>query len=270
MTPKLEPALSAQFLEGGSAAKPLLTTHSPSRPARAWLLAIPPFAEEMMKARQQFTQLAQGLAENSIGTVVLDVRGTGDGQGELVDFTWDDWCADIALALDHLAKTELPVFVLGLRLGALLAATSLEKALFCAAGLVLWAPQFSGKLALKPFLRMGALSAKLAGREQEHGNAGGQEIAGYLLSQAFQDSVNAAKAPAKLPARAGLVVNVSAEADAEIPAGWAGAMSAWKEGGASVDFEHLTFPAFWNTSEIIASAELTEKTRAWIVARLAA
>jgi exosortase A-associated hydrolase 2 len=246
--------------------------HSPRSPARAWLLAIPPFAEEMMKARQQFTQLARELGEFAIGTVVLDLRGTGDAEGELIDFTWDDWCADIANTYEMLAKTGLPVFVLGLRLGALLAAISLEKRAFCAAGIVLWAPQFSGKLALKPFLRMGALSAKfaakLAEREQENAGDGAQEIGGYMLSRAFQDSVNEAIAPAKLPASAGLIVKISPETGAEPPPAWNAVMADWKENGAQVDLENITFPAFWNTTEIIASAALSEKTRAWIVARL--
>jgi exosortase A-associated hydrolase 2 len=268
MTPKHEPALSAQFLEGGSAARPLLTTHSPSSPARAWLLAIPPFAEEMMKARQQFTQLARELGEFSIGTVVLDVRGTGDAEGELVDLTWEDWCVDVANAYEKLANTGLPVFVLGLRLGALLSAISLEKRAFCAAGIVLWEPQFSGKLALKPFLRMGAMSAKFSGREQENTESGAQEIGGYMLSGAFQDSVNDAIAPSKLPASAGLIVKISPETGAEPPPAWNAVLASWKENGAQVEVENVTFPAFWNTTEIVASAALSEKTRAWIVARL--
>jgi uncharacterized protein len=233
------------------------------------LLAIPPFAEEMMKARQQFTQLARELVAHDIGSVVIDVRGTGDAEGELADFTWDDWCADVANAYEMLAKTGLPVFVLGLRLGALLSAISLEKGAFCAAGIVLWEPQFSGKLALKPFLRMGAMSAKLAGREQENTESGAQEIGGYMLSRAFQDSVNEAKAPSMVPASASLIVKISTETGAELPPAWNGVISSWKANGASVDIEHVTFPAFWNTTGIIASAELSEKTCAWIVGKLA-
>jgi exosortase A-associated hydrolase 2 len=224
----------------------------------------------MMKARQQFTQLACDLGNESIGTVVLDVRGTGDAEGELVDFTWEDWCTDVANAYAMLEKTGLPVFVLGLRLGALLSAISLEKKGFRPAGLILWEPQFSGKLALKPFLRMGAMSAKFAGREQENTESGAQEIGGYLLSRAFQDSVNEAKAPTNLPASSGLIVKISAEANAEPPPAWTAVISDWKESIARVDSANVTFPAFWNTTEIIASAELTEKTRLWILERLAA
>ncbi len=221
-----------------------------------------------MKARQQFTHLAQSLLRKDIGMVVLDVRGTGDAQGELAEVTWQDWCDDVAIAYTALANTGVPVFMLGLRLGALLGAISLKNASFCAAGLVLWEPQFSGKLALKPFLRMGALSAKLAGRAEESMQSDRQEIGGYTLTKAFEQSVNDAVSPSVFPASAGLIVKVSAEENAPLPPAWNTALAPWKEAGVTIAVEHVTFPAFWNTTEIIASEVLTEKTQAWILARL--
>ena len=222
-----------------------------------------------MKARQQFTQLAQSLLSHDVGMAIVDVRGTGDAEGELIDVTWNDWCDDVAAAYASLAKTGVPVFVLGLRLGGLLGLISLKNATFSAAGLVLWEPQFSGKVALKPFLRMGAMSAKLAGREQVNAPGDTREIGGYLLSNAFEQSLNEAVASTDFPAQAGLIVKVSAEENTDLPPAWNAALAPWKEAGVSLTIDHVKFPTFWNTTEIIASDTLTDITQAWIVARLA-
>jgi exosortase A-associated hydrolase 2 len=261
--------VSAQFLENAQGARALCTTHAATAPARAWLLAIPPFAEEMMKARQQFTQLARELQPLGLSTVILDVRGTGDAEGELADFTWDDWCSDVKQTYETLARTGLPVYVLGLRLGALLALNSLEKAQTCAAGIVLWEPQFAGKMALKQFLRVGTMSAKMAGKEADASDGNAQEVGGYLLSAAFQASVNEANAPLSLPAARALVVKIASDADVLIPPGWQKTFSPWRDGGVLVDIDTVQFPAFWTTPEIIASAELSQKTSHWLQERLA-
>jgi uncharacterized protein len=270
MIPKQNIRVGAQFVESAnSGPRALCTTHFSTAPLRGWLLAIPPFAEEMMKARQQFTQLARELQPLGLSTVILDVRGTGDAEGELADFTWDDWCSDVKHTYETLARTGLPVFVVGLRLGALLALNSLEKARICAAGIVLWEPQFSGKTALKQFLRVGAMSAKMAGKETESSAGISQEIGGYMLSAAFQTSVNEADAPLSLPAQRALVVKISSEAEIQIPPAWQKTFSPWRDGGVLVDIDSVQFPAFWATPEIIASAELTEKTSHWLQERLA-
>lgn len=104
-----------------------------------------PFGQEYMRAHRAYRQLALLLTRKGFHVLRFDYRGTGDSSGDPDDVTADHWVADIGLAIDELKEVaSIPsVTVLGLRLGAVLAASA------CVGRddvdrLVLWDPVRSG------------------------------------------------------------------------------------------------------------------------------
>ena len=90
---------------------------------RLSLVYVPPFAEEMNRARRMAALQARRLSELGIDVLLLDPFGTGDSEGDFGDARWDIWCDDVRTAMNWLAvRTNAPVGLWGLRLGALLAA----------------------------------------------------------------------------------------------------------------------------------------------------
>ena len=89
------------------------------RPAALFL---PPFAEEMNRARYMAALLGRSLAARGVGCLALDLHGTGDSEGDFADARWEIWRRDAVAARDWLAgQGYASVSVVGLRLGACLA-----------------------------------------------------------------------------------------------------------------------------------------------------
>lgn len=104
-----------------------------------------PFGHEYMRSHMAFRQLASSLAAEGLHVLRFDYFGTGDSAGEGRDTDLARWRRDIALAAAELREISgaAKLTVIGLRLGALLAAASLADGLE-ADHLVLWDPVESG------------------------------------------------------------------------------------------------------------------------------
>lgn len=256
--------LTALFLANDPASKgALLTVHSPDGSSKGSVLFVPPFAEEMMKSRQQFTQLARALNCHGYLCAILDVQGTGDAMGELEAMTWDIWCDDVARAYNALAPYG-PIGGIGLRLGALLLADAAMRHSLSFSKCTMWEPQTAGKTAIKQFLRIAAVASKMQGKTAESGSAvDGQEVGGYWVSNALEQSIASVVMPTTPPAKAVQIIRLSNEPEPTIPPGWRGMMEAFRMSGATVDASALSCPGFWSTTEITTSEALTERTVAW-------
>jgi len=156
------------------------------------LLVVPPFAEEMNHSRRMFAHLGRKLSALGVGTLVLDLYGTGDSEGEFAQARWEIWRQDLGVAMDWLLERKgAGVGVLGLRLGALLATDFLaayggdqHKVLF-------WQPVLSGRVLLQEFLRLRYAESMMASDREtekvgvlrsrlEEGET--MEVGGYELS----------------------------------------------------------------------------------------
>ncbi len=106
-------------------AGPVLAIHHAPRMRRArarGVVYLPPFAEEMNRARRMATLQAQTLAAGGDGALILDPYGSGDSGGEFGDARWETWHNDAARAVSWMHERGYESIVLiGLRLGALLA-----------------------------------------------------------------------------------------------------------------------------------------------------
>ncbi len=265
--------ISLQFLAAhGDPHAALLTSHLPSGEPEGAVLFVPPFAEEMMKSRQQFTQFAQRAVQENWACHVVDVRGTGDAGGTLERLNWDDWCDDVASAF-QVCAAHGPVTVVGLRLGALLALDACARKKLPAAAFMLWEPQFSGKTAIKQFMRIAAVGAKMQGRAAETDGAEktGQEVGGYWISTALEHSIAAAQPPATLNCAPALVLRLAAETSNSalptIPPAWLPTLASWEAAGSAVTTEGMACPAFWTTSEIITHAPVNARSLEWLRAQ---
>lgn len=116
----------------------------------------PPLGLEAVCARRTFGLLADALAASGILTIRFDYDGTGDSAGSDADpDRITSWLRGVQDAVDLARRTGVPkVAVVGMRLGATLAATALSKGAgdtgeSLVDGLVLWDPCGSGRSYLR-------------------------------------------------------------------------------------------------------------------------
>ena len=245
----------------------------PRSAARACVLHVPAFAEEMNKSRRMVAMTARALAESGVAVATLDLAGCGDSDGEFADATWEQWIDDVVDAADWLVREgRAPLWLWGERAGALLAVDAARR-IDAAVGLVFWQPATAGALLLQQFLRVrtaGALQGAAAARAKEGVGAlraqlaaGAMlEVAGYALSPVLAAGLDAAAlTPTATPGRVAWL-EVSARADATLLPASQSAIAQWRAAGHEVHAEVVAGPAFWQTTEIEDAPALVEATLA--------
>ncbi|MGH9043515.1 MAG: hypothetical protein ACRDVP_01505, partial [Acidimicrobiales bacterium] len=155
--------------------------------ARGAVVLCPPLALELAATQSCYRELARGLARSGMVAVRFDYEGTGDSSGE------DDgparveaWLSSIeeAVKLAGACGAER-ISLLGMRMGALLAAASLGR-LGPIADLVLWDPCSSGRSFLREQAALGALHSDVEPIEGP-----GVELPGFVFGE---DTVSDLKA----------------------------------------------------------------------------
>ena len=93
--------------------------HPPQGDCRGAVLYVPPFAEEMNRARRIAAQQARALAALGYGVLQPDLGGTGDSSGDFGEARWDSWKDDLAACCAWLGeRIAQPPVLWCLRLGA--------------------------------------------------------------------------------------------------------------------------------------------------------
>jgi exosortase A-associated hydrolase 2 len=234
------------------------------------VLFAPPFAEEMNRSRRMATLLAQALAARGWGSLVLDLYGTGDSDGEFADGRIATWRDDLARGYDWLAaRGTSNIGIVALRFGALLAAE------LCAARsvsrLVLWQPAASGEQMLTQFLRIRLAAGLTTGQGEttttlrERLAAGDTlEIAGYPIVGALAAAMDAMRLDVNAPPRAGAIhwFDLVAEDGRALTPGSARLIDGWRGRGASIDARAIKGDAFWALLETTVAPKLIESTAA--------
>lgn len=105
-----------------------------------------PFGQEYMRSHRAFRQLSSMLSRKGIASLRFDYLGTGDSMGDQSDFTIEQACDDIKRAYKELKTLSAvdKIYVVGLRLGAAMAAMALgaEKGTH---HISLWDPVINGQ-----------------------------------------------------------------------------------------------------------------------------
>lgn len=252
--------LRPEVIEGRSG-RLLCIVHAPAAGAAGGAVVVaPPFAEEMNKSRRMITLFAEAAAQRGFETVVPDLTGTGDSDGEFSDARWEDWSDDLerTLVAAHRRTGRAPV-MLAIRSGALVASSVLERAADAARGLVLWAPVTDGDRFMKQFLRLRmAASLSQASRETVADleallRAGTSiEVGGYALAPQLWSAMIGRKFAPPCPQGGGSAAwfELAAAEPYQLSPASEKAVAALAQLGWQTQARAIGGPAFWGTAEI--------------------
>jgi pimeloyl-ACP methyl ester carboxylesterase len=169
----------------GTKARRLFGVYTPaaSQASRRALVLCHPWGQEYIRAHRSMRQLAIRLARADVHVLRFDYFGTGDSAGDMLDADLEGWERDIESALAELRDTTGAdaVGLVGLRLGATLAARVAARQGDEVQQLVLWDPVVRGTAYLES-LRGGAPAPD--GERPE-------ELFGFELSRRLADEIEA-------------------------------------------------------------------------------
>jgi len=242
------------------------------RPAveRSCVVIVPPFAEEMNRSRPMFHRVSCVLAEKGIKVIVPDLSGTGDSPGEFGDATWQAWQGDLASVLSLAGDPSL-VSLIGVRLGALLAAEVVGAPGRDVGRMIFWNPCPRGSVFIQQFLRLRTLSSlfgksaageSLAELKASLLDGEAVEVAGYRIAP----ELYAAIAGADLHTLAGRIdspvhwFEMVASDSAAFPAAAKSVIDLLESTGIDVSSDAIPGPKFWSTLETTFSDALIKRT----------
>lgn len=252
----------------GSAGK-VFAIHRRAQGASATgVLIVPPFAEEMNKSRRQFSILANRLSAAGCDSLLVDLFGTGDSQGDFEDATWETWVADCTAGAAWLLENGAhSIQIWGTRLGGLLALETAAGLQGSVERVVLWQPVTTGRAALQHFLRLGAMAKLMVGGEAAGGtkqllaeldSGSVVEVAGYSLTPTLCNAIMARELVA-LGGQVSGPIDVFEIANRQQPSpALSRAIEQWNAKGIAASVEVIGGAQFWATSEISNNKELVE------------
>jgi exosortase A-associated hydrolase 2 len=248
--------------------------HAPRAP-RGHVLCVQGFNEELNRCRSMLTLQARALAAHGIGTLVVDLLGTGDSDGGYVDARWDRWLANLSAAAALLEQRGGLKALLGIRLGCMLALDWLGAKPAATRRLVAWQPVVDGKQYFTQFLRIRIaanmdrtdLPKETTGSMREQ-LAGGTpvEVAGYEVHPELAAAIDARHlARMRPPPGVSVAWLEQLNPGGEVPSPVsAKAISAWQGEGTPVEVIPYGGQAFWQLHERSLALEAIERTTAWL------
>ena len=164
------------------------------------VMCLPSIVEELNLSRAVLAKQCQIYAERGIDSFIMDYFGTGDSEGEFEQATLQGWFEDIINVGQWLvARGYKKLILLGVRVGALLAATlqeKLHKQLPIVAQ-ILWKPVTSGKIFVSQLIRIKTANQMMNNRagnvnwRKEILAGNDTEVAGYKLTSEFIRGIEA-------------------------------------------------------------------------------
>lgn len=153
MTPRITPLFLDCFEHGRRFA--LIVEPPPDRDVRGAVLCVQGLGDEANLSRRVLIGQALRLADEGWTSVIVDLYGCGDSDGDTTEAHMAIWQADL-LRSAAFARQHAPggFVILGVRLGCLLAAELSSALDGLVTGLVFWQPPASGAAALDQWLRL--------------------------------------------------------------------------------------------------------------------
>jgi pimeloyl-ACP methyl ester carboxylesterase len=166
---------------------------NPSEGLRAAVICNP-WGPEYIYAHRALRQLARRLSLAGFHTLRFDYFGTGDSAGDMVDADLLGWKNDIETAMDELIDLAgvKRVALVGLRLGATLAASVVCTRRKEIGALVLWEPIFDGKAYFDGLDVMSASDQNWDNNGPSLRDAelsGGHEIEGFTIAPRMAEEI---------------------------------------------------------------------------------
>lgn len=248
--------------------------HEPTSETEQWgnVLVVPAFNEEMNRCRSMVTIQAQALAKAGVGTLVVDLFGTGESDGEYGEARWDIWIDNIRQCVEWL-DASMPggcLALLGIRLGVPLAFEALRY-LPKVRALVAWQAVTDGKHYLTQFMRM-RIAANMDRTDIPKETTGGMraqlaagqriEVAGYEIAPELARSIEGLKLSDLMPPESVSVAwfEKGTGEEAAISTISQNLVNGWRLAGRRVDIAVFDAPAFWALYDRYLVPELVEKT----------
>jgi pimeloyl-ACP methyl ester carboxylesterase len=146
-----------------------------------------PWGAEYLHAHRSLRQLAARLAQNGFETLRFDYFGTGDSAGDMTDADLAGWEHDIETAIEEIIELAgvKRIALVGLRLGANLAASVAARRIDVVNPLILWDPIVSGKAYLHQFGLLGGREGRPVKTPVARPDQAGErhEIRGFPLTR---------------------------------------------------------------------------------------
>ena len=260
------------FLPGGRG-KIFCIYHEPHGELELWgnVLVVPGFNEEMNRCRSMVTAQAQALAQQGVGTLVIDLYGTGESEGEYGDARWEVWLEDINRASAWLdGQPGGCMAFLGIRLGFALALNAVRDSQKKRA-LIGWQPVSDGSAYLTQFMRM-----KIAGNmdrtdipKESTGDMRAQlaagnsiEIAGYEIHAELGVALDQLKLAGLIPPEASAVTwfEKAGGTESALSPASGKVVEGWQKAGKPIETMMFDGPAFWALHDRFLAPDLVEKT----------
>jgi len=241
---------------------------------RGHVLCVPPFNEEMNRCRSMLSLQAQAFARLGFGTLLIDLHGTGDSAGDYRDARWSIWLANLRAAFMWLSAQPGGCHaLLGIRLGAILAAELHTDLGQPQVALILWQPVVDGKLHLTQFLRV-RMAAQLdrpnlpkettAAMRQQLASGQTLEVAGYEIHPELVRAIDSARLTDHRPATPRIIWLENANGESpEVSQPSRSALDTWAAAGVGADARTFAGPAFWQVHERVVAPAIIEQTTAW-------
>jgi len=280
--------LMPEFIEGFDHGRRFGLWVLPGRGARqvGSILVIQPFGDEANLSRRVVVAQAMRLAERGWTSLVLDLYGTGDSEGETDVANFDVWRADL-LRASRLARERGPGLhvVWGIRMGALLGAELALALDQLVDGYVFWQAPLTGAAALANLLKLskvGALGrAKPAGAAQdpEHPSPGDEQsgtgvvnLGGYRLQRELLGEFSLlTMRPPPLSGDVGgcptlfLGIQRNAGVDVPVPKSSSELAQAWLNAGFLAALRVVAGDPFWSSMEPSTPVAAFEATEAFLM-----
>jgi pimeloyl-ACP methyl ester carboxylesterase len=178
----------------GSSQRRLYGAYDPPQGARAGARGVVlcyPWGQEYLRAHRSVRRLANMLAAVGCHVLRFDYFGTGDSMGTAHEVTRRGWEQDIETAIEELQDTSgaTQVSLVGLRLGATLAAHVAVRKKKLVHTLVLWDPVVSGPEYLEELLGGGGTQV----------GTGGGDVQGFPLTDSFAAEIRELDVVALVP-----------------------------------------------------------------------
>ena len=244
--------------------------HPPLGDVLGTVVYLHPFAEEMNKSRRMAALQSRALAARGFAVLQIDLFGCGDSSGEFGEAGWDIWKGDVALAVRWLSgRVTGPLYLWGLRLGALLALDYAKDAGQSVAGFLLWQPLASGEQFMTQFLRLrvanemisaGTTSVSTQDLRKQLEASGTLEVAGYDLASAMVSALDRLKLINLAPRAPAYWLELVPEAGRPLPPASRRVADAWLAQEVKLTTRTVVGDAFWNCVEIVDCPGLIEET----------
>ncbi len=261
--------LDAFFLDTPKAGQRFCLLHGDAAAARAGVLYVHPFAEEMNKSRRMAALQARVLAAAGLAVLQIDLHGCGDSSGDFADASWQSWCEDLDTARAWWRqRSNKPLMLWGLRAGCLLVSQAAQRWAEGSSQLW-WQPPPQGKTLVQQWLRIRQTAEMVAGQKTNTealrallAADGALDVAGYRCAQALLEPMGQAELAA--PVGPALWLEVSRNEQLSLLPASSKLLQSWQS--APVQSGVVHGPAFWQATEIEEAPDLIARSTAGLLA----